>query len=188
MTVIRTALAFSLLALPALAATPVQVGHFDEVELRGGGHVTVKYGPAQSVMLIKGSTDVTKFRIKDGRKLVIDACDHNCPSGNYDLEVEIVTPDLTAAAIDGGGEIVAQGGFPAQDKLAAAIDGGGDIDMLAISAANVSAAIDGGGKIRVTATKHLAAAVDGGGDIAYRGDPQVSEAVDGGGSIEREAR
>ena len=192
MTRITLALAASLLASPAFtgafAATPVQVGHFDQIELRGGGHVTVKHGAAQSVSLIKGSAEITKFRIKDGNKLVIDVCEDNCPAGRYDLDIEIVTPDLTGAAIDGGGHIVAETGFPARDRFAAAIDGGGDIDAAAISAATVTAAIDGGGKIHVNATKHLQAAIDGGGHISYRGDPQVSEAIDGGGSVERETR
>src|ERR1700739_2773087 len=121
MTRITLAIAASLLAAPALAATPVQVGHFNQVELNGGGHVTIRHGAQQSVTLVKGSTDITKFRIKDGDKLVIDACPHDCPMGRYDLEVEIVTPDITAAAIDGGGHIVAENGFPARDRLAAAV-------------------------------------------------------------------
>jgi hypothetical protein len=190
MTRIALALATSLLVSSALtgalAGTPVQVGRFDQIELRGGGHVTVKHGATQSVTLIKGDANVTKFRVKDGGKLVIDVCDHDCPMGRYELDVEIVTPDLTGAAIDGGGHIVAETGFPARDSFAAAIDGGGDIDAAAIAAATVTAAIDGGGKIHVSATKHLQAAIDGGGHISYRGDPQVSEAIDGGGSVEKE--
>lgn len=187
MTRTALALAASLLASSsALAATPVQVGHFNQVELNGGGHVVIKHGAQQSVALVKGSTDITKFRIKDGDKLVIDACPHDCPMGRYDLEVEIVTPDIAAVAIDGGGHIQAENGFPQQREFAAAIDGGGDIDAAAIIAATVTAAIDGGGKIHVNATKHLQAAIDGGGRISYRGAPQVSEAIDGGGSVEHE--
>jgi hypothetical protein len=186
MSVAKFAFAAALLAAPtAFAATPVSVGHFDQIELRGGGHVVVKHGASQSVTLIKGSPDITGFRIRDGNKLVIDACAHNCPSGNYDLEIEIVTPDLAAAAIDGGGHIQAESGFPAQHDFAAAVDGGGHIDMTALSADKVVAAVDGGGHIEVNAVRALHAAIDGGGSIVYHGDPEVTQAIDGGGSVSR---
>ena len=173
-----------LVAAPALAGTPVQVGHFSQVQLRGGGHVVVRHGATQSVTLIKGSTQYTNFRIRNGRELVIDACNDSCPS-HYDLEIEIVTPDFQAASIDGGGEIEAQGGFPAQDRFAVAVNGGGDIDVKAVNASTADAAVNGGGAIELTATHELNAAVAGGGDIIYHGNPQVHEAVEGGGSVER---
>jgi hypothetical protein len=184
MTVARLAFAAALLAAPAaLAASPVSVGHFDQIELRGGGHVVVRHGANQSVTLIKGSADITGFRIRDGNKLVIDACAHNCPSGNYDLEIEIVMPEIAGAAIEGGGHIQAESGFPVQHDFAAAVDGGGHLDMTALSADKVEAAVDGGGHIEVNAIHALNAAVDGGGSIVYHGDPQVSQAIDGGGSV-----
>ncbi len=175
----------TLLAAPAFAAETVSVGHFSQIELRGGGHVVVKHGAAQSVTVLKGSTQYTRFHIREGNKLVIDACDSNCPH-TYDLEIEIASPDLDGAAIDGGGEIVAQGSFPGQDRLALAVNGGGDIDMRPVKAAAVDAAVNGGGDIHLTATRALNAAVSGGGDITYRGNPQVNEAVQGGGDVERE--
>lgn len=176
--------AAGLLATPAFAATSVPVGHFNQIQLRGGGHVVVKHGGTQSVSLLKGSTQYTKFWIRDGRELVIDACNNSCPH-SYDLDIEIVTPDLDGAAIDGGGEIVAQVGFPSRDSFDVAVNGGGDIDIHAISARSVDAAVNGGGDIELTATHALNAAVSGGGDITYHGDPQVDEAVQGGGSVER---
>lgn len=179
--------AVALFAVPALAGTPVSVGRFDGVELRGGGHVTVKHGASQSVTLLKGSTQYTRFHIRDSHVLVIDVCDGNCPTV-YDLDVQIATPDLASAAVDGGGEIVAASGFPARNEFAVAVNGGGDVDMRAISAASVSAAVHGGGDVHVTATQQLNAAVSGGGDITYRGNPQVNEAVNGGGSVERETK
>ena len=184
MTVAKIVFAAALLAAPAsLAATPVSVGHFDQIELRGGGHVVVRHGANQSVTLIKGSADITGFHIRDGKKLVIDACANNCPNGNYDLEIEIVTPELAAAAIDGGGHIQAESGFPAQHDFAAAIDGGGHLDMAALSADKVEAAVNGGGHIEVKAVRSLEAAIDGGGSIVYHGDPEVTQAIDGGGSV-----
>ena len=173
-----------LLASPAFAATTVPVGHFDSLSLRGGGHVLVKHGASQSVMLLKGSTQYTKFTIRHGNDLEIDACNSDCPH-SYDLEIEIVTPELSGAAIEGGGHIEAASGFPNQAEFSAAIDGGGHLDMQAVVADKVSAAVNGGGHIQVDAKRELSAAINGGGSIIYLGDPQVSSAIDGGGSVKR---
>ncbi len=180
------AAAFAGLLVPAaaFAAEVVPLGHFDSVGLEGGGHVTVKYGPQQRVTLVKGSTQYTRLRVENGHSLNIAACNQRCPH-QYDLEVEIVTPVLDAAAISGGGNIVANGSFPNVDSFSAAVNGGGDIDVHAVSAKTVHAAVSGGGGIHVTATAMLDAAVSGGGEIAYSGNPQVNEAVNGGGSVER---
>ena len=174
----------ALLAVPALAATTVPVGHFDQIGLEGGGHVVVKHGATQSVTLLKGSTEFTSIRINDKNNLEIKACNSRCPE-RYDLEIEIVTPDLKAAAIEGGGHITAESGFPNSREISAAVDGGGHLDLTALKADKVSAAVNGGGHIEVTALRDLSAAVDGGGSIVYHGDPQVSQAIDGGGSVSR---
>jgi hypothetical protein len=168
-------------------AEVVPVGHFDKIGLEGGGHVVVKYGPAQRVTILKGSTQYTTFTIREGNHLEIEACNRDCPH-IYDLEIEIVTPKLDSAAIEGGGHIAAAAGFPSQDSFDAAVDGGGHIEMQAITADRVEAAIDGGGHIEVTAKRTLHAAVDGGGSIVYHGDPQVSSAIDGGGLVSKAAR
>ena len=177
-------MAIGLFAVPAAAATQVPVPPFNQIQLRGGGHVVLKHGAEQSVTLLKGSTQFTTFTIRNGKELDIDACNANCPH-DYDLEIEIVTPDITAAAVQGGGEIDTAGVFPAQGNFAAAVHGGGAIDVHAISAGNVQAAVHGGGSVAVTATGMLMAAVHGGGEITYRGNPQVTQAVAGGGSVGR---
>ncbi len=182
----RTLLLLSALAglAPANAATTVPVPHFSQIQLRGGGHVVLKHGAVQSVTLLKGSTEFTTFTLRNDKELDIDACNENCPH-QYDLEVEIVTPDLAAAGVNGGGSIDTQGAFPAQGNFAAAVHGGGAVDVHAIAARTVAAAVHGGGSVAVTATATLTAAVQGGGEITYRGHPQVTQAVAGGGSIER---
>jgi Putative auto-transporter adhesin, head GIN domain len=182
---LSTAAFAALLATAASAQTVVPVGHFDSVELRGGGHVTFHYGAQQRVTLVKGSTQYTGFAIRDGRKLVIDACNGDCPMV-YDLDIEITTPDIGAVAVKGGGHIDVAPGFPAQDRIVAAVDGGGHIDTRNIDAESATAAVDGGGKIEIRAEKGLTASVDGGGRIRYAGHPAVTTAIDGGGSVERE--
>ena len=180
------AAALGLVAAPAFA-TGVPLGAFDQVRLKGGGHVTIRHGASQSVNIVKGSTQYTSFNIRDGHQLEIDACNDTCPMA-YDLEIEIVVPQLTGVGISGGGDIATEGSFPAQDRLGVAVNGGGDIDLKAIRAANVDAAVKGGGDIEITAVKELNAAVSGGGSIVFHGDPQVNEAVRGGGSVSRASK
>lgn len=171
---------------PSSAQTVVPVQRFDNVELRGGGRVTLRNGPVQRVTLMKGSTQFTTFRV-EGRgedRLVIDACNRRCPR-RYDLEIEIVTPHLEGVAISGGGEIVARGAFPQRASLAAAISGGGRIDLRAASTRSADAAIQGGGSIIVNARERLNAAVNGGGAVFYVGNPKISSAINGGGTVSR---
>ncbi|MBL6851889.1 MAG: DUF2807 domain-containing protein [Alphaproteobacteria bacterium] len=182
---LRAALAL-FCAAPAVAqaSETVNVGHFDSVALNGGGRVILRHGATQSVVIRKGSAQITHFVIKDGHTLKIDQCENNCPS-SYDLEIEITTPDIEAVALNGGGEIGTEGSFPIANEIAAAINGGGEIDVSAIPAKSATAAINGGGEIKLAASDRLTAAVRGGGDIAYRGHPQVTQAIQGGGSVER---
>ena len=175
-----------LLATPAAADSVVPLGHFSQVALHGGGEITLKHGAVQRVTLVRGSTAHTSFVVRSNGQLEIDACDYSCPH-SYELQIEIVSPDIRGAAIDGGGEIRTDGAFPAQSGFEAAINGGGEIDVRAIRAANAAASINGGGKILITANAALAASVSGGGEIVYRGNPAVTQSIHGGGSVEHQA-
>ena len=172
--------------LAAAHAEPVSVPPFRSVELRGGGHVFLRHGAEQRVVLLKGSTRYTHFTHERGNpgQLVVDACNEDCPP-QYSLEVEIVTPTIDGVAVSGGGKIESGPGFGRQGSLAAAVEGGGDIDVRSIDAAKASAAVSGGGAIRLRAERRLEAAVDGGGDIRYWGDPAVTSAIDGGGNVSK---
>jgi putative autotransporter adhesin-like protein len=187
LTLLASVAATILLSVPASAAEVVPLPHFDGVGLRGGGHVTLKYGPEQHVTLLKGSTQYTRFTVEHGGGLTIDACNDRCPS-HYDLEIEIVSPEIGSVAIEGGGRINAEGSFPARSRLDVAISGGGEIDARAVPASAVDASVNGGGAMKVAASGQLNAAVNGGGEIVYWGNPQVSQAVSGGGAIRRADR
>jgi hypothetical protein len=179
-----------LLAAAALAAAPAiataqtlaPLPKFDSVELNGGGDVTIRQGPIQRVTLRSGSTEYSRLEVRGG-KLVIRACgDWHCPR-HYDLEVEIETPEIGAAAINGGGYIVAEGAFRPQGAVSAAVRGGGKIDLQAVKASAASAAVHGGGGILLFAQNSLSAEVNGGGSIRYLGQPTVNSSVHGGGSV-----
>ena len=172
-------------SVPALASEYVAVPHFDSVELRGGGEVSLVPGPAQRVTILNGSSQFTHIYMRRDGQLRIDACNERCPH-NYNLQIRIESPRAPDVAIDGGGAIVASSGFAPQHHLSAAVNGGGSIDARMIEAADVSAAINGGGKIAVRPRATLSAAVMGGGEIRYGGNPAVSMAVEGGGDVRRE--
>jgi hypothetical protein len=106
--------------------------------------VTVKYGDVQRVRLVQGSTSFTRFRVEDGGKLHIDACNNNCPH-HYDLDIEITTPHIDALAVSGGGAIEGAAGFPPLGKMVMAVDGGGKIRYWGNP--QVTQAVDGGGKV-----------------------------------------
>jgi Putative auto-transporter adhesin, head GIN domain len=175
----------ALLVSGASAQTAVPVGHFNNVELKGGGHVTFHYGAQQRVVLTTGSTQYTKFEM-DGNKLVINTCGaDNCPM-IYDLDVDITTPGLHGLAVSGGGHIEVAPGFPVQDDIDVAVQGGGRIDTRSMTATSADAAVDGGGQIHIRVARGLDAAVNGGGQILYTGSPAVTSAINGGGQVEHE--
>jgi hypothetical protein len=189
---ISAALALALLAAPAPAAaqTVVPVGKFSSVQLKGGGEVRLRHGPVQRVTILEGSTAYATIALKDDGKrgnreqLVIQACNRNCPR-IYKLKVEIVTPDLKAVAVSGGGTMQTVGSFPSGDSLAVAVNGGGHIDVRSARTESVAAAVSGGGTIFAHPRASLAAAVRGGGEIRYWGDPSVVTSVQGGGTVKR---
>lgn len=169
-------------AAPLAAAEIVPVPRFDSVELRGGGSVVVRPGSAQRVVILSGSTQFTRFHLRQGRQLVIDACNDSCPR-HYDLRIEIESPSAPDVALQGGGSIVAAPGFASQSELSAAIAGGGIIDLRSVNATSVNAAINGGGRILSGRSANLTAAVNGGGEVRYTASANVSMAVHGGGTV-----
>lgn len=190
----KTAFAFAfasvLAAGPASAAETVALPRFEGIELKGGGSVVVRQGPVQRVTLVEGSTRHSRVRVEAGGRsghgrLVVDACIVQCPR-DYRLRIEIVTPNVSAVAVNGGGRIDLAGGFTPRRHLSAAVNGGGRIDARALPGRDVAASVNGGGQLQVTATATLAASINGGGAVHYRGDPRVTSAIRGGGTVTRE--
>jgi hypothetical protein len=167
---------------PAVAIENVPVPAFHSIQLRGGGEVVVRPGPAQQVTIVEGSSQFTRIYMVRNGELRIDACNERCPQ-HYRLRVEIRTPRVPNVAVMGGGRISAAPGFGRAGDLAAAVHGGGSIDLRAVDAEDVSAAVNGGGRISVHPRASLTAAVNGGGEIVYSGRPEVTMAVRGGGAV-----
>jgi hypothetical protein len=171
---------------PALAAEPIPVPHFNSVELSDGGNVSIVPGPAQRVILVSGSREFTRFRMRgDGQLQISMVCNGRCPR-NYDLRIRIESPQVPDLAVSDGGTIVAQGGFAPQRHIAAAVSEGGTIDLRSLAVDSVSAAVNSGGDIFVRPRLALTAAVNAGGDVHYSGNPRVTMAVHNGGDVRRD--
>ena len=170
---------------PAIAQQPIPVGAFRSVQLNAGGDVNIVRGPVQRVTLVNGSTEFTKFRVRnDGQLQIHTECNGRCPR-NYNLRIRIESPQVPDVAVRAGGTITVERGFAAQRQVSAAILAGGTIDLRAVQAANASAAINAGGDIYLGPSVNLNAAINAGGDILYAGNPRVSSAVANGGSVRR---
>ena len=174
----------SVLMSVLIAATTVPVASFDSVELNGMGRIVLRHGTEQRVTILQGSPEVTRMRVGEGGKLVIESCQRRCPA-NYRLEMEIVTPRIEAVAIRGSGDIRADGNIPGTRKLDVAISGSGRIDTRAVQAATVNAAISGSGTMLVSADEMLTTAISGSGDVTYWGEPRLQTAIQGSGRINR---
>lgn len=171
---------------PAPASAPGQevasLAPFRSVELRGAGKVVLRHGPAQRVTFARGSLDYTQVTVADADRLVIDKCKTDCPRG-YELEIEIVTPDISKISVSDGGTIQSRGSFPRQTEIGVAVSHGGTIDIRSIEVGSVTASVTQGGRIFTNAQDALSASILNGGSITYWGDARVMSSVQRGGDV-----
>ena len=163
----------------------VSLAPFTSVQLDSGVKAILQYGSVQRVTLLKGSADVSVITVAQDR-LVIDKCRDKCPRG-YELQVEIVTPLITAISVANGGAIESRGNFPRQAAMSLAVSHGGMVDARAILANNITAAVDQGGSILAKPQITMVASVRSGGVITYWGDAQVTSSTQHGGVVTKGA-
>jgi hypothetical protein len=175
-----------LIPASAHAAETVNVAAFKAVELNEGGHVTVRHGAQQRVTLVEGSLQYTRFVTRD-HTLRIENCYVKCPR-DYRLRVEIVTPSIIGLAVNDGGIVRAERGFPEQDSVAAAVSDGGIVDARAVPGRSVAAAVADGGVVLVTARLNIATSIRDGGRITFWGNPaNIVKSIHDGGAVTRGA-
>lgn len=178
-----------LLAVAALftasgaAQTVIPLERFDSVELQNGGQVVVRHGPVQRVTVVSGDSRTTRITVDRGR-LVIDGHGRGRPR-DHRLEVEVVTPAVTAVSVSNGGTVRTAGAFPAQAAIDAHVEQGGRVDIRAIPADAVFASVYSGGGIFTNARQALTAKITSGGSITYWGDARVQKTVRDGGAVRR---
>ena len=169
------------LAAPAFAGQVIPVGPFTSVEASDGAHVIIRHGGTQQVTMLKGSTEFSRFEVRDGTLHLITCEGWHCPR-HYSFEVDVVMPAINAIEASDGADIETQGSFPAQGNLVVKATDGGDIDARAIMAANVDAKASDGGNLKIHPRKSMQAHAEDGGNIDYWGNPTVTRLVaeDGG--------
>jgi hypothetical protein len=165
-----------------MGQTVVPLAPFGSVELRGGVRAILRHGPTQRVTFLKGSPDYTRVMITDGGRLLIDKCKSRCPRG-YDVEVEIVTPDIAGISVADGGTIQSRGNFPRQAEIRATVRDGGTIDIRSMAGDRVTASVEEGGRIFTMPQTALFASVVNGGEITYWSEARVESLVRGGGAV-----
>lgn len=186
MSVIRKVLAASFICLTFIsvriaAQTVVPLAPFTLVRLRDGGRVALRHGPVQRVTLVKGSLDQTQVTV-DGDTLTIKNCKFRCPDG-YELQIEIVTPDISGISVSDGGIIQSRGDFPNRAEISVAVAHGGTIDIRSMTVNSVNASVNQGGRILTKPQTMLSASVANGGAITYWGDAKVKSSIHRGGVV-----
>ncbi len=167
---------------PGMGAQKMALGRFNSVELRNGGKVFLRHGATQRVTLLKGSPVYTQVTITGEDRLLINKCRTDCPR-RYELEIEIVTPDIAGISIADGGTIEVRDSFPPRKEIRVAVSQGGTIDIRSLTVDSVTASVDQGGKILTKPQSAMIASVRQGGNITYWGDAQVRSSVRDGGVV-----
>ena len=168
---------------PGPAQSGVSVAGFDSFELRNGGVAIIRHGPIRRVTLLKGMHDYTLVKAADGA-LVVDKCPGRCPPG-YELEVEIVTPDIGRISVAHGGTIQVAGHFLPRAEIDVAVSQGGTIDIRPMTVNHITASVYQGGQIFAVPRTAMRATVVSGGRIIYWGDAAVKSSVEDGGVVAR---
>lgn len=165
-------------------AQSMPLAPFSSVEVRNGVHAILRYGPIQRVTFLKGSSDDIEVTVTSDNELVIDKCKNKCARG-YELEVEIVVPELARITLAQGGWLQSRGTFPRQAEIDVTLDNGGTIDIRSMSVGTVTASVVSGGRILVMPLTAMRASVVQGGNITYWGDARVTQSIRHGGVITR---
>lgn len=181
-TLLLTVFGTFLLAGAAPAGPVVPSGPFRSLTVRNGGHVVVRHGSAHRLTLLEGDASISRIETAADGRLVLDRCPGDCPSG-YRLRVEVTTPDLEDIAVEDGGSVEVQRGFPGASRLAVAVRDGGTIDTRALEAETVAAVVRSGGRIFTRAGATLAATIAEGGIVTYWGRPRVRSTIQQGGVV-----
>lgn len=174
----------ALLTTSGAAQTAIPVERFHSVALHNGGTVVVRHGAVQRVTIVSGDARTTQISVDRGQ-LMIDGHGGRRHSREYRLEVEVITPNVTAVSVSNGGTLRTAGAFPAQAAIDAHVEQGGRLDIRSIPVDAVFASVYSGGGIFTNARQALTAKITSGGSITYWGDARVQKTVRDGGAVRR---
>jgi beta-lactamase regulating signal transducer with metallopeptidase domain len=165
------------------AANALRPPPFEEIEVRGPGHVRLRHGREVQVRLVRGREDQAAVRV-EGDRLIIQACRSSCTRDD-EPEIEVVTDVVQHVLVDGGGAVQSRGPFPRQGALHATVTRGGVIRLTSLRPDRVKAEIIDGGTIKTTARDTLHGAIQGDGSIVYWGKPSITTSINGPGVLVR---
>lgn len=176
------------------------VGPFEQVDLSGFGTVNIHVGPQPSVCV---TTDDNLLQhvdtFVDGGKLKIKNRGRLRPKTG--MNVDITVPHLTAAEVNGAGDLhVMDAAGESLDlsingagtvsatgcvnRVSTQISGAGDAELENLFAEHADVRVSGAGDIRVYASESIKARVAGAGDVICYGHPQnVDQRIAGAGDF-----
>ena len=163
--------------------TPLKLPPFSSIQVNSG-HVVLRSAPSQRVTLLQGSLEYTQVEVTDGGVLAVDKCKVHCPRG-YELEMEILMPNVSRISLANGGRIQSLGNFAGQADLRVAVAHGGTIDVRSMAVDRVNASVEQGGRILTVPRGSLSARVNQGGVITYWGNARVNSSVQHGGVVNK---
>lgn len=180
------------------------VADFDRIEVHGSAEVIVKSGPG-GVLTVKGGRDRVAdltTRVDDGTLMIEEGDSSGVDLGDGHVTVVVRARALSAARLDGSGDITLNGLRGGRlevevngsgdvrargrvEALEAEVDGSGELDLRDLAADAASLDIAGSGDADVDARHRLDVDLRGSGDVRYSGDPLLSQSVSGSGTISR---
>ena len=151
------------------------VAAFTEVEMAGASRVVLVQGSPQKVEIEGPAAAVARFEavVKKGRLRLADqpAPGHRPYSGDRDgtVTVYVTAPELTALAVSGSGELMADGPLKT-NALDLALSGSGGLRVSGLAATGLRTAASGSGNMTLAGeTPSLNAAMSGSGNLSAKG-------------------
>lgn len=141
----------------------LNMGNFDQIDLRIAGTVYISQGPVQSVE-VEGQENVLNLLKTTVYNKEWEIDSDRCISRMEDLEIHITVPNLERVKLSSSGRIIMEDVFDVND-FEAIISGSGEIEGL-LNAEEVRAEITGSGTIKLYGvTDELDARIGGSGNI-----------------------
>ncbi len=182
------------------------VGDFAKIEANGSTDVTV-VADNEYYVIVKGYSNLVPiYKTKvNGDRLILEFKEGYWNVRNDNITIEVHTPYIDKASLNGSGSIYVGSGFK-HDRLDAHINGSGDIEVTGntfgymdvningsgsfnsetTDVGNVYVKISGSGDAYVTALDYLKVRISGSGDVYYRGNPgTVDLDISGSGQVHK---
>jgi hypothetical protein len=144
----------------------IQVSSFDEISMGTSGTVYVTQGNETKVEVVASDDRLEKTEIEvNGNRLVI----RNKGSWSWnrnmgDLDVYVVTPDISALSVSGSGKLIVQNKINVND-LDLSVSGSGKL-IAGVNAKRIEISISGSGNVELSGTSEsFDASISGSGNV-----------------------